>query len=71
MPRMTLTGMPANDPIVLSFEADTKFIIDNGPEGFMILALYPRGSRQIAYVRKMHDQIISAHAAALSDARPF
>ena len=66
MPRMTLTRMPDNDPVVLQFEADTEFNIDNGPEGATILALYRQGSQQIIHIRETREQIISARLAVLS-----
>lgn len=66
MPRMTLTRMP-NDPVVIQFEADTEFNIDNGPEGATILALYRQGSQQIIHVRETREQIISARLAVLSE----
>lgn len=68
MPRMTLTGMPGHHPVVLSFEADTRFTIENGPEGATILGLHRQGSQQIVHVRETCDQIIAARAAALWNA---
>ena len=66
MPRITLTRVPEDDPVVLQFEADTEFNIDNGPEGATILALYRQGSQQIVHVREAREQIINARLAALS-----
>ena len=66
MPRMTLTRMPDDNPVVIRFEADTEFNIDNGPEGATILALYRQGSQQIIHVRETREQIIADRLAVLS-----
>ena len=65
MPRMTLTRMPDQEPVLVPFEADTEFNIDNGPEGATILALYRQGSQQIIHVRETRAQILEARFKAL------
>ena len=41
MPQMTLTRMPTDEPVGLTFTEATEFNIDNGAEGATILALTP------------------------------
>ncbi len=65
MPRMTLTRMPNHEPVLVLFEADTEFNIDNGPEGATILALYRQGSQQIVHVQETREQILEARFKAL------
>ena len=65
MPRMTLTRMPDHESVLVPFEADTEFNIDNGPEGATILALYRQGSQQIIHVRETRAQILEARLMVL------
>ncbi|WP_282029950.1 hypothetical protein [Paracoccus marcusii] len=57
--------MPDHKPMLVPFEADTEFNIDNGPEGATILALYRQGSQQIIHVRETRAQILEARLMAL------
>ncbi|WP_394227859.1 hypothetical protein [Paracoccus marcusii] len=59
--------MPDNEPVLVSFEADTEFNIDNGPEGATILALYRQGSQQIVHVQETREQILEARFKALGN----
>lgn len=67
MLRMTLTRMPDNEPLLVSFEADTEFNIDNGSEGATILALYRQSSQQIVHVQETRQQILEARLKALGN----
>ena len=67
MPKMTLTRMPSDTPVVLTFIQTTEFNIDNGAEGATILALYHNGSQHIVHVRETRQEILDARRAALED----
>lgn len=65
MPQMTLTRMPSDTPVVLTFVQTTEFNIDNGAEGATILGLYQNGSQQIVHVRETRQEILDARRAAI------
>lgn len=65
MPKMTLTRMPSDTPVVLTFIQTTEFNIDNGAEGATILGLYQNGSQQIVHVRETRQEILDARRAAI------
>tara|TARA_R110000744_G_scaffold17406_1_gene47176 strand:+ start:236 stop:439 length:204 start_codon:yes stop_codon:yes gene_type:complete len=65
MPKMTLTRMPSDTPVVLTFIQTTEFNIDNGAEGATILGLYQNRSQQIVHVRETREEILDARRAAI------
>lgn len=65
MPKMTLTRMPSDTPVVLTFIQTTEFNIDNGAEGATILGLCQNRSQQIVHVRETRQEILDARRAAI------